>query len=175
MKYLAPLLFLIVSFIVYSSQLNNQHFDVISGFNDSITNIIEEKEFLYYTKGHHGHIWSLVVSEKDRYILISGNSRNNDCRFDTISINKSVLKWGLDTMALYCNKMKPVENFAYWPFHERLVLFSSKKEIIFDCMDTATYSGTDSVNFNKKLNNLKYFMYWIAVPIEIQEKLPTPL
>lgn len=95
MKYLAPLLFLIVSFIVYSSQLNNQHFDVISGFNDSITNIIEEKEFLYYTKGHHGHIWSLVVSEKDRYILISGNSRNNDCRFDTISINKSVLKWGV--------------------------------------------------------------------------------
>ncbi len=42
-------------------------------------------------------------------------------------------------------------------------------------MDTATYSGTDSVNFNNKLNNLKYFMYWIAVPIEIQEKLPTPL
>lgn len=66
-------------------------------------------------------------------------------------------------------------NDSYWPFHERLVLFSSKKEIIFDCADTNTYSGTDSVTFNKKLNELKYLMYWMASPKENQKKLPTPL
>lgn len=174
MKYLAPFFFLIVSFIACSSWLDNQHFDVISSFNDSIADIIEEKEFLYYTKGHRGHIWSLVTSEQEHYILISGNTRNHDWRIDTIFIDEPVLKWGLDTMELYCHEMESVKNISDWPFHERLVLFSSQKEIIFDCMETFTYSGTDSVTFNNKLNELKYFMYWIAVPMEIKEKLPSP-
>lgn len=78
-------------------------------------------------------------------------------------------------MALFCHKMEPIENITYWPFYERLVLSSSKKEIIFDSTDTNSYVGTDSVTFNNKLNNLKYFMYWIAVPEEIRRKLPTPL
>lgn len=174
MKYLAPFV-LIISFIACSSQLYCQHFDVISNFSDSIANMTEGKKFLYYTKGHHGHIWSLVVPENDRYIGISGNTRNNVCRIDTLSIDASVLKWGLDTMGLYCHKMKPVENLSYWPFYERLVLISSQKEIIFDCSDTNTFSGIDSMTFSKKLNELKYFMYWIAVPLEIQQKLPIPL
>lgn len=175
MKYLASFVFLIVSFIVWCSQLDNQRFDVISNLDDSINSIIEGKKFLYYTKGHHGHIWSLVVSERDHYVIVSGNTRNHDCRIDTLSLNAPVLKWGLDTMSLYCHRMKPVENISYWPFYERLVLFSSKKEIIFDCMQTNSFSGTDSLTFNKKLNELKYFMYWIACPTEVQEKLPTPL
>lgn len=147
----------------------------LPNFSDSITNIIEGKKFLYYITGHHGHIWALVVSEKDRYICVSGNTRNNDCRIDTIHVEASVLKWGLDTMALYCHKMEPIENTTYWPFYERLVLSSSKKEIIFDSTDTNSYVGTDSVTFNNKLNELKYFMYWIAVPEVVRRKLPTPL
>lgn len=175
MKYVVAFFSVIVSFIAYSSQSQSQRYDVICNLGDSITDIIEEKEFLYYIKGHHGHIWSLVISEKGHYIVVSGNTRNNECRIDTISINESRLKWGLDTMALYCNKMKPVENSSYMPFHERLVLFSSQKEIIFDCTDTNIYSGTDSITFNKKLNDLKYLMYWLATPIEVQKILPTPL
>lgn len=175
MKHLAPFFCLIVGFMACSSSLNKPHFDVISNLDDSIVSIIEGKEFLYYTKGHHGHIWSLVVSEKERYILISGNTRKNDClRIDTIYTSEPILKWGLDTMKSYCHKMKPVEKSSYWPFYERLVLFSSSREPIFDCTETDTYSGTDSVIFNKKLNELKYFMYWNAVPIEIKEKLPSP-
>lgn len=175
MRHLVAFLFLIVSFIECSSLLKIQYSDVINNFGDSITDIIEGKDFLYYTKGHHGHIWSLAVSDKSCYIIVSGNTRTNDCYIDTVTINESILKWGLDTMASYCLKMKPMANDSYWPFHERLVLFSSKKEIIFDCADTNTYSGTDSVTFNKKLNELKYLMYWMASPKENQKKLPTPL
>lgn len=175
MKHLLVIFLLISSALGSSSQWNNQRSDIISNFGKSITDILEGKEFLYYTKGHHGHIWSLAVSEKSHFIIVSGNTRNNDCHIDTISIKESVLKWGLDTLALYCHKMQPVASSPYWPFHERLVLFSSSKKIIFDCTDTNTYSGTDSVTFNKKLNELKYLMYWFATPIEIQKKLPTPL
>ncbi len=170
MKKLWPFLFLFHLQLSVHAQLM-----VAEDFNDSIDNIIEEKESLYYIKGHHGHIWSLVFSEKGRYIMFSGNTRNNDCRIDTISINVPILKWGLDTLALYCQKMQPVDDFSYRPFYERLVLLSSRKEIIFDCTDTDTYSGTDCVAFNKKLTELKYFMYWFATPIEIREKLPRPL
>ncbi len=178
MKHLVAFFSLIFSLITCSSQLETQSFDVISTLDDSITDIIEGKEFLYYTKGHHGHIWSLAVSEKGHYIIVSGNTRNNDCHIDTIAksdfVNESVLKWGLDTMALYSHKMKPVESSSYWPFYERLVLFSSHKEIMFDCIETNTYSSPDSVTFNKKLNELKYLLYWLATPIDIQKKLPTP-
>lgn len=175
MRHLVAFSFLIIIFIICSSQSASQHFDVISSLDDSITDIIGEKEFLYYTKGHNGHIWSLAVPGKDYYIIVSGNTRNKDCRIDSISINEPLLKWGLDTMALYCHKMKPVERSFYWPFYERLVLFSSQKEIIIDCADTDTYSGTDSVAFNTKLNELKYLMYWLATSAEIQKRLPSPL
>ena len=179
MKYIVPVLLLAFALISYSSPSGNQPFDVISTFNDSITNIIEGKKFLYYITGHHGHVWSIVVPEKDRYTLVSGNTRNNTWRIDTIStdmssIDTSVLKWGLDTMALNYHKMKPVENSSYSPFYVRFVLFSSQKEIVFDCSNTNSFSGVDSITFNKKLKDLKYFMYWIASPIDIREKLPTP-
>ncbi len=155
--------------------MRSQSCDVISNFSDSITDLINNKEILYYTRGNYGHVWSLALSEKGHYIVVSGNTRNNDYRIDTISIHEPVLKWGLDTMELYCQKMMPVPRSYYWPFHTRLILLSDKKEIIFDCTDTDTYSGTDSVTFNKKLNELKYLMYWLASPIENQKKLPNPL
>ncbi len=175
MKHLVSFFFLIVSVIECSSLLKSLHSDVINNFDDSITDIIEDKKFLYYTKGHHGHIWSLVVPEKSCYIIVSGNTRTNDHKIDTVYTNVSTLKWGLDTMASYCQKMKPIANVHYLPFHERLVLFSSDKEIIFDCSDTNIYSGPDSTTFNKKLNRLKYLMYWMASPIENQKRLPQPL
>lgn len=174
MKYLMPLLLLIVSLSVCSSQTNNERFDVISTFNDSIESIVEGKEFLYYIRGHHVHNWSLVFSENGRYILVSGNTRNNDCRIDTISAPEPILAWGMDSLAIFGQNMKPIDRDSYRFFYERLVLFSPQKEIIFDCSDTDTYSGTDSVAFNQKLNGLKYFMYWHAVPKEVQEKLPAP-
>lgn len=175
MKHLVAFFFLIISLIVCGSQLKYHKFNAICNLGDSIADMSEGKEFLYYTTGHHGHIWALVFSQNGHYIVVSGNTRNNDCRIDTISINESRLKWGFDTMAFYCHKMKPVENSSYWPFHERLILFSSQNEIFFDSSDTNTYSGVDSVIFNKKLKELKYLMYWFASSIEIRKKLPTPL
>ena len=77
MKHNVALIFLIISSIVCSSHSDSQRFDVTSSFDDTITGLIEEKEFLYYTKGHIGHIWSLAVPENDHYIIVSGNTRNN--------------------------------------------------------------------------------------------------
>lgn len=175
MKQLVSIFFLIVSIIECSSLLNDQYSDVINNFDNSINDLIKEKEFLYYTKGHHGHIWSIAIPEKDYYIIVSGNTRNDNCGIDTIFKDCQVLKWGLDSMALHSQKMDPIESSSDWPFYEQLVLFSSQNEIIFDCTNINNYSGSDSVTFNKQLNKLKYLMYWLATPIEIQKKLPAPL
>ena len=173
MKYLAPL-FLITSFIVCHPQLDQHRFDIIDNLNDSVAHLTKGKNFLYYTKGHHGHIWSVVIPENDYYIISSGNTRNNDFRIDTISLDIQVLRWGLDTMSLYSNKMGQGENLTYSPFYERLVLFSSQNKIIFDCSNSDIYRGPDSAAINKSLNELKYLMYWIALPVDIQKKLPSP-
>ncbi|MDE6098592.1 MAG: hypothetical protein K2G24_06860 [Muribaculaceae bacterium] len=173
-KKFALVLFVIVSLITCSSRLSNQRFDVIDSFNDSINSIIDERKFLYYIRGNYGHVWSLAVQDKDGYILVSGKKRNNDYRIDTITIDEPLLSWGLDTMELKCNEMEPVESGIDIPFHERLVLYSSKKEIIFDCSDTYRYSGPDSVAFNLNLRELKYFMFYNTFPIEYKEKLPKP-
>lgn len=175
MKYLVSFFFLIVSSIVWCSQSDIQRFDDITNFGDSITDKIKGKEFLYYITGHHGHIWSLAVSQKSYFIIYSGNTRNSDFHIDTIFKNASILKWGFDSLALYSDKMKPVARSSYWPFYERLVLVSSREGIIFDCVETNSFSGPDSLTFNKNLNELKYFMHWFASPTEIKEMLPTPL
>ena len=62
----------------------------------------------------------------------------------------------------------------YWPFYERLVLYSDNAKLMFDSENAISYSGPDSVYFNEKLNRLKYFMYWSALDIEVQKKLPMP-
>lgn len=183
MKYLVIVCSLIICVSVCNSQLNNtqdlhneyENFIRINIPNDTILNLINENTFLYYTKGHHGHIWSLIIKDNNHYILVAGSTRNNNHHIDTLFIDKPVLTWGMDSLAMSCHKMKPVYRKSFWPFYERLVLFSAEKAKIFDCTNALCYSGIDSASFNEKLNRLKYYMYWIAAPIEVQEKLPDPL
>ncbi|MDE5643698.1 MAG: hypothetical protein K2I56_09445 [Muribaculaceae bacterium] len=175
MRHLVIILLLILSVVSYSSPTGDQSDGNIRIFHDSIPGIIEGKDFLYFIVGHHGHIWAYVVSEEEGYIAVSGDTRTGDFRIDTISKDATRLKWGLDSLALCCHEMKPVKRTEYWTVYERLALVSSKKEIIFDCVDTKLFSGPDSVTFNEKLSKLKYMMLWIAFPIEYKDELPTPL
>ncbi len=183
MKYLwLNLILLIAGASFCSSQMNKQdlhkdyeEFIRIDYVNDTILNLINENKFLYFITGHHGHIWSIVIQNGDRYILVAGNTRNNSWHIDTLFIDSPILTWGMDSLGMSCRDMRPVYRDFYWPFYEELVLFSAEKEKIFDCRDALCYSGIDSITFNKKLNRLKYYMYWFASPVEIQKKLPAPL
>ena len=145
-----------------------------SNINDTLSTKIIGKEFIYFTKGHHGHIWSLAINNVDKYILIAGNTRIGSIRIDTISSDNSILSWGIDSLQYFFGKMNSVYCEFYWPFYERLVLYSDNAKLMFDSENAISYSGPDSVYFNEKLNRLKYFMYWSALDIEVQKKLPMP-
>ena len=162
MRHLVIILLMILSVVSYSSPTSDQSDGNIRIFHDSIPDIIEGKDFLYFIIGRHEHIWSYVVSDEEGYIAVLGNTRTGDFLIDTISEDETILKWGLDSLALCCQEMKPVKREFYWTFYERFALVSSKKEIIFDCVDTNYFSGPDSVTFNEKLSELKDMMLWIA-------------
>ena len=78
MKALVSVMLSIVCLLTFSSNSHSQEFDIISTFNDSTKNIIDGKEFMYYIRGYHGHIWCILAPEKNRYILVKGDTRNND-------------------------------------------------------------------------------------------------
>ena len=77
-------------------------------------------------------------------------------------------------MPLYYHELKPTDYKSYWPIYSRLALFSAEKEIIFDYSNEDSYIGVDSMVFSEKLNELTYLLYWLAMPSDIQEKLPSP-
>ncbi|MDE6498750.1 MAG: hypothetical protein K2L21_08835 [Muribaculaceae bacterium] len=172
---------LLVPFCGY--RLRSQDFDIddeeqenlmgIINIDDSVSRVIDGRKYLYYIKGHIGHIWSLVIPCDDRYIFVAGNTRSNSCSIDTVYVNNKILEWGTDTLESFHN-LKSVDIDYYWPFYERLVLFSAENKVVFDCSNMVCYSGVDSMAFNQKLNSLKYLMYWIATPPEVQEKLSSP-
>lgn len=182
----APVAFilLILCVSVCNSQLNDTETDTQHGdfesfiriniVNDTILDIITDKKFIYFMKGHHGHIWSLVVPDNGCYILAAGNTPNNEYHIDTIVSENSILLWGMDTMPAHYAQMRPVYRDSYWPFYERLVVFSEKKEIIFDSENAIAFRGTDSITFNANFSRLIYFMYWSALPKHIQEGIPAP-
>ncbi|MDE6131317.1 MAG: hypothetical protein K2F74_06965, partial [Muribaculaceae bacterium] len=174
-RHLVIILLLILSVVSYSSPTGDQSDDNIRIYQDSIPGIIVCKDFLYFVTGYHGHNWAYVVSDEEGYIAVSGDTRTGDFRIDIISKDATRLKWGLDSLALYCHEMKPLKRTIYRMNYERLALVSSNKEIIFDCVDTDYFSGPDSVTFNKELSKLKYMMLWIAFPIEYKDELPSPL
>ena len=153
---------------------DKEFFLSLNNINDTISDIINNKKFLYYITGHHGHIWSIVIPQNDYYILYAGDTRSNRFRCDTILTNDSALIWGMDSLPLYCHEMKPIHRDIYWPFYKRITLFSADKEKIYDYSDVIGFDGVDNESFNIKYNRLLYYMYYHATPPEIQAKLPVP-
>lgn len=184
MKLLVTLYFLIIiSF--YNSHSKSQDLNVKNdiyeysikktSLKDSILTLIDKRPFIYYTIGNYGHIWSLVVPDNDNYLFVSGNTRTNDCRIETISINKSILTWGLYTLPLQSNKLRLKEKVPYSPFYEELTVYSAEKEVIFRWTNSAFYSGADSKTFEKNLHSLVHIMHWIAYPDDVRKHFPSPL
>lgn len=141
--------------------------------NDTVLNIIDGKKFLYYTTGHHYHNWSMVIPRDDYYVILSGNTWEKNLCVDTV-FSSSVLKWGLDSLELYCNKMTPIKRTKYVSGYNQLALISFDNKVVCNYCNIIGFSGPDSVVFNKKYHRLGYLMFYAAAPSNFKEKLPTP-
>lgn len=180
---IAILLFISVGFRIITISQNskeiNEEFDFKKflcsyDITDSILEQLSNNRFIFFSKGHNGHIWSIVVDNAPNYLIFSGNTRESVFMVDSMNGEYPLISWGMDSLESESQSIKPVQRDSYWPFYTQLILYSEDGKELFKLDNAISYSGQDSIDFNKKLNRLKYFMYWNACSSDIQEKLPSP-
>lgn len=147
-----------------------------SAINDSIGEIIDGKDFLYFTIGHNGHIWSIAFADSDDYVILSGSTRDNSSRIDTLPGPIPILRWGIDSLAVQACGMTTTTDKSdfHWNIFEQLILFSAYKEKLFEWENSFHFCDKDIDTFNNNFNKLLYFMHWMAYPKDVKELLPQP-
>lgn len=180
MKLIATVLLLMTGLSVCYSQSNGQadsEFDDFTkrwAINDTICDIIDGKDFLCFTVGHNGHIWSIAFVNDNDYIILSGSTRENSSHIDTIPAPVPVLRWGIDSLAVQAREMPTAKNDYFWNIFEQLILFSADKEKLFEWTNSFHFCGKNSEEFNNNFKKLLYFMLWMAFPTDRKELLPEP-
>ncbi|MDE6561763.1 MAG: hypothetical protein K2K75_10305 [Muribaculaceae bacterium] len=66
--------------------------------------------------------------------------------------------------------MKAIPPKTFVTVYEDLSVFNSNGELTFSSLDTQTYAGPDSINFNGSFHRLSLLMRWLADP-EIRKYL----
>ena len=148
--------------------------------NESITDSIYGKNFILYYTGHHGHIWSIILSDSTGYHLYNGSTRHKLAEieplpFDTMDLlsnNFSTLQWAFDLLAKEAKSMTPHIKKEYSPIYNEMIVFNRDK-IVFRLNNTDKFSGCDSLEFNSKLQKIEYLMYWLSSP-SIRPYIPIP-
>ena len=180
MKKLILLFFILLesvfAFSFHSATIENQ--SVPQTVRDSLKVEMVGKDFLYYSTGHHGVVWSLIYREAGSYRMRIGTTRGNNqvmnVEFDTVAFlnaNGKLLAWGLDTLPVIAKKMTPQHRTVYWPIYESLYSLNAKTGDEFFSDNAIGYSGPDSVAFNEKFTKLNMLMYWLAAP-EVRQVIP---
>lgn len=155
-----------------------------SGLPDIICKSIENNPFILFTYGHYGYSWSIVARIDNRYQAFSGrveycgdkylSSSKPVNEFDTTSFfiaNGPIFEWAFDSIAYLAKDMKAIPPKTFVTVYEDLSVFNSNGELTFSSLDTQTYAGPDSINFNGSFHRLSLLMRWLADP-EIRKYLP---
>lgn len=138
------------------------------------------QDYIFYSTGHHGHIWSKFLRDSVGLHISIGTSRSrNDqaiCQsFDTINLiedNIKTIAWGFDSLWREAKQLKPVYRTMYNPVFKELYIVRNN-DTLFTLGDAEKFIGKDSNVFNHKLQKLMSLMSWLASP-SIREYLPTP-
>lgn len=132
---------------------------------------IDNSQYLFYYTGHHGIIWSMVLSDSSGIHFFNGTTRKpiekpEQYSFDTIAFVKDNLKtitWGLDSLADAAKLVTQTKDHTYNPIYNVLYVVKDNKRI-FTLDNNGNFSGPDGVEFNIKLKKLLYLMFWLAAP-----------
>lgn len=142
---------------------------------------INKNDYIFYCTGHHGIIWSLIVSDSSEIHLYNGTTRDhidyaNQDIPDTLSFIKNNIKticWGIDSLNNNAHLLTPLKNRVYNPIYYELDIIKDGN-LSFSYNDAKVfYNGADSINFQNKINKLAFLMLWIADP-SIRPYLPPP-
>lgn len=169
-----------------TSNLNNDDSEDIirRSLPDSLYRLLKNKPVIFYSYGHYGYSWSLIAKMDSGYRAFSGrvgyggdyhyNIPTESNQFDTtrlFSQNESLFSWGLDTIAAKVKNMKIINRDYYITVYTNLSVINSEGVNIFNSNDAMTYSGPDSICFNKKYQKLCLIMRWLS-DTKIRQYLP---
>lgn len=180
MKKLILLFFVFMgSVFAYSFQTHTiENQPVPRNIRDSIKMEMSGKDFMYYSIGHHGVVWSLIYREAGSYRMRIGAAQESNvvlnAEFDTAAFfktNAKLLAWGLDTLPVIAKGMTPQYRKEYWPIYESLYSLNMKTGDEFVSDNAIGFSGPDSLVFNEKFTKLNLLMYWLAAP-EVRQVIP---
>ncbi len=143
---------------------------------DSVKPDIENKPFIFFTAGHHGYNWAILVKSTDTFMVYSGSVPSNrgsltskdQSGFDSLrffSSNKACINWALDTLLKKALRMTPIINHDYNPMYSSLSIYNSEGERLYHkSSDIIGYTGANSTEFNEKLQKLWFIMFWLSAP-----------
>lgn len=187
-KLISSIFFLsIISMLFVKAQLTNTNFTIdnrqtwIESLLNEHEKSINSNDYIFYCTGHHGIIWSLIVSDSLGISLYNGTTRNhidysNQNIPDTLSFIKNNIKticWGIDSLTNNAHLLTPLKNRVYNPIYYELYIIKDGN-LSFSYNDAKVfYSGADSINFQNKLNKLAFLMLWLAAPSS-RPYLPLP-
>ena len=142
---------------------------------DTLLTLVEKHPTIFYTYGHYGYSWALLVKLDNKIQAFSGRvSSSGECfftestefsKFDTVSFcmeNRGLLLWGFDTIASEADGMRGVRRTHFVTFDTKLDVFNSDGENVFNSGGAIAFSGRDSLEFNKKYQRLCLIMRWIS-------------
>lgn len=142
---------------------------------------IKDNDYLFYCTGHHGIIWSLIISDSSGINLYSGTTRNNielseNSLPDSLSFIKDNIKtidWGLDSLLNAAQLLVPIKKATYNPIYSQLYVKKDGKLTFTYSNQYGFYAESDSIEFHNNLSKLVYLMYWLASP-SVRSYLPIP-
>ena len=143
---------------------------------------IEDKDYLFYCTGHHGMIWSIIVSDSSGMSIYNGTTRtqtdhrDNDLTDTLLFINDNIqtIAWAFDSLSNAITLIRTNNDTTYNPVYTELYLKKNGNvNCIYNNQIHGYYTGADSVEFNNNFKGLLYLMYWLAAP-SVRRYLPAP-
>lgn len=179
---IVSILFLLFSFL--ANPMSNSTNDILKEIlPDSLHTLLKGRPMIYYSYGHYGYTWSIIAKTDSTYRIYSGDvdymgnlhfhKISETDSFDTTKLiihSNALLSWGFDSISSEAIKMKRVSG-PYYPIYYDLSIFNSDGVNVFDSPQNVTFSGEDSINFNKKFDKLCTIMWWVSNS-EIRKYIP---
>lgn len=132
------------------------------GIGSSCYNKIKGKECIFFTIGHYGANWSILVPSDDGYVVYSGTTQTDKVTTDTILNKDALLRWSFDTLREVGKHAIP----AYQPLRITIwwgvTLYSSQGKPLFYAGSNKQYSGERFRAFNKVFGDLRYLLWWYS-------------
>ncbi|MDE7406888.1 MAG: hypothetical protein K2M76_00585 [Muribaculaceae bacterium] len=122
--------------------------------------------------------WSVVWRDSvGRFMFDKGTSREWESKtsiaFDTISVianNELILKWAFDSLAYQYQNITPVLGYksldiTMYTMYEAMGLYEAHtgKELFYQGIRSKGFLGSNSEQFNDRIDKLTALMYWLAL------------